>query len=52
MGTILYIILRLAGYIDEPNDLVYLCFLVAVDQVFWVMLLLLRVLRRRQTAGL
>jgi hypothetical protein len=33
MGTILFIILRLAGLIDTANDWMYVCFLVSLDTI-------------------
>jgi len=33
MGTIVFIILRLAGLIDTANDWVYLTFLISLDSI-------------------
>jgi len=33
MGTIIFVILRLAGLIDTTIDWVYLCFLVSIDSI-------------------
>jgi len=33
MGTILFILARLIGKIDTPQDLVLLCFLIALDSI-------------------
>jgi hypothetical protein len=33
MGTILFIIARLIGKIDAPNDIVLLCFLLSLDSI-------------------
>ena len=46
MGTILYILLHLIGVVDELQDWVNLCFLVALDQIFWIMVLQFIVQRR------
>lgn len=56
MATVIYILLQRRGFINEPNDLVNLCFLIALDQLFWVMfavvLVLLVRMRRGRSAGL
>lgn len=49
MGTLIYILLRLLGLIDTQSDLVFLCFLFAIDQIFWVLVLMLR--KKRGNAG-
>jgi hypothetical protein len=33
MGTILFILARLIGKIDTPQDLVLLCFLISLDSI-------------------
>ncbi|MDD5557505.1 MAG: hypothetical protein PHN82_09700 [bacterium] len=33
MGTILFILARLIGKIDSPNDLIMLCFLISLDSI-------------------
>jgi hypothetical protein len=33
MGTILFIILRLAGLVNTANDWLYLCMLVSLDSI-------------------
>ena len=33
MGTILFILARLIGKIDAPNDLLILCFLISLDSI-------------------
>jgi hypothetical protein len=33
MGSIIFIILRLAGLIDTANDWVYLTFLISIDSI-------------------
>jgi hypothetical protein len=33
MGTILFILARLIGKIDAPNDLLMLCFLISLDSI-------------------
>lgn len=39
MSTILYIALKLAKVIDEPNDWLNICHLVALDSIALVLLL-------------
>ncbi len=39
MGTLLYIICKLAKMVDEPNDWVHLTQLVALDSIAFVLLL-------------
>jgi len=33
MGSIIFIILRLAGLIDTKMDWIYLCFLISIDTI-------------------
>ena len=33
MGTVIFVILRLAGLIDTANDWVMICFLVSLDTI-------------------
>jgi len=39
LSTLLYIILKTAGIIDEPNDWINICHLLAMDSIATVLLM-------------
>lgn len=47
MGTILYVILQLVGWIQHEDDLANICLLVSLDSIVVVMLLHLRVAMKK-----
>ncbi len=48
MGTFLYLILRVAGYIDHEDDLINICQLAAIDSVALAVMTLAWVMRKRK----